>query len=641
MTSEPVCRRAAPALIALALAIGTWPSPARGAAVVTTAFGANDIVIYPTPNAGLPNPAAIPVSGLPADAHPQGVSCFQPDTCLVSDNGNFRIFVVRVSTASVVDTIDTHSALYAGGGTLAVNPQHTFALALDPFFASGQVTVIAAPFTSSATITRVFINGVLNGGTQSIVFAPSGRAFVCTGTSIAVIDPPYSALAFTMALPAQSGCSELAITSDGGVLLAPSAHQVNIFTAPFTAGSTAAVLPLPQADFLAGAAVTSDGTKALVVDQNGDALWAISAPFSAASPVEKIALPPLFPTLRQIAISPDDELAIVTGSGGASPRAAFVRRPFTSAGATAFDVFIEGGIGIGGASFLGPAGPPGPPSTPCGPVSVAGAVELAALDLQIPAANGTVPLVAAVLPSSRSVRVGCPATAFVTVINDGEETATGVGISPATPVPADFLYQTTNPATNALTGTPNTPVNIGAGQAQTFVIALTPRSATNPTDVAFNFGGANTAPVPTLVGVNTLLLSSSLSDVPDIVALAATQNNNGIVDVPAASNAGAFAVATVNVGLGASITVSADTGGVALPLAVFVCQTNAQGGCLADPAPSVTAFIDGSATPTFAFFAVAQGPIAFDPAANRIFARFKDAGGVTRGATSVAVRTTP
>jgi hypothetical protein len=54
-------------------------------------------------------------------------------------------------------------------------------------------------------------------------------------------------------------------------------------------------------------------------------------------------------------------------------------------------------------------------------------------------------LMAAVLPSSRSVQVGTPATAFATIINAGQETAIGCGISPLTSIPTTFTYQTTNP----------------------------------------------------------------------------------------------------------------------------------------------------------------------------------------------------
>ena len=86
-----------------------------------------------------------------------------------------------------------------------------------------------------------------------------------------------------------------------------------------------------------------------------------------------------------------------------------------------------------------------------------------------------------------------------------------------------------------MTGTPNTPADIPAGQAQTYVIALTPTAPFGPTDVAFAFAGTNTAPVATLVGINTLLLSASATPVPDIVALAATLNNDGIVNIPGAA----------------------------------------------------------------------------------------------------------
>jgi hypothetical protein len=247
-------------------------------------------------------------------------------------------------------------------------------------------------------------------------------------------------------------------------------------------------------------------------------------------------------------------------------------------------------------------------------------------------------LAAAVLPTSRSVQVGTTATAFVTIVNAGCATAKGVGVALATFIDATFSYQTTDPVTNAPVGAPNTPVDIPAGGSQTFVIAIRPNSAFSPIDVTFTFAGSNTAPVPVLVGVNTLLLSASDTPVPDIVALMATLNGDGIVDIPGANGTGVCAVATVNVGAGGSITVSANTGAAALPVTPFVCQTDAAGACLAPPATSLTLQIDPGATPTFGVFVAGTGGIVpFDPAVNRVFVIFRDGNGITRGATSGAL----
>jgi hypothetical protein len=256
--------------------------------------------------------------------------------------------------------------------------------------------------------------------------------------------------------------------------------------------------------------------------------------------------------------------------------------------------------------------------------------------------TANLPLAASLLPSSRSVQVGTPATALATIINAGTQTAIGVCIWPITSIPAEFSFQTTNPQTNQVTGTPKTATTIPAGQAQTFVIVGTPTAPFPPTDVAFNFAGSNTLPAGELVGVNTLLLTASFVPVPDIVALAATPTNDGIVNIPGPNGNAAFAVATVNVGASSRITVTADTGGVNVPVILFVCQTNpANGQCVTPPGPAVgvTVPINNNATPTFGVFVTGPGVVPFNPAANRVFVRFRDDGGVIRGSTSVAVRT--
>jgi hypothetical protein len=249
-------------------------------------------------------------------------------------------------------------------------------------------------------------------------------------------------------------------------------------------------------------------------------------------------------------------------------------------------------------------------------------------------------LAAAVLPTSRSVQVGNTATAFGTIINAGSATATDCGIAPLASVQADFSYQTTDPATNALVGTANTPVDIVPGGFQSYVFAFSPTAAFDTTDVQLTFDCFNTNPAPVTVGLNTLLLSASSTPVSDIVALSATPTGDGIVDLPGSSGANAFAVATVNVGSQDMITASADTGSAALPVTLSICESvPATGECLAPPVSSVTTAINAGATPTFSIFVAGAGSVPFDPANNRVFVRFRDSGDITRGSTSVAVRT--
>jgi hypothetical protein len=261
-----------------------------------------------------------------------------------------------------------------------------------------------------------------------------------------------------------------------------------------------------------------------------------------------------------------------------------------------------------------------------------------------PCAALSPPVTAAVLPSSRSVAVGTPATAFATIINPNGTTARSCGIALLSNIDATLSYQTTDPNTNQVTGTPDTPVDIPPGGKQTYVIAVTPTDNFNDTDVQFGFNCAGVAPAQIITGVNTLLLVAFNAPPlrPDIVALAAS--DGGIVNVPGPTGSGVFAVATINLGGDGTITATADTGGVQLPVVPLICETDPITSVCRDlPSTSVRRGFGPGQTPTFGIFVVGVGgTVPFDPAVNRIFVRFKQGNPgseVTRGSTSVAVRT--
>ena len=265
------------------------------------------------------------------------------------------------------------------------------------------------------------------------------------------------------------------------------------------------------------------------------------------------------------------------------------------------------------------------------------------------AAPSPTSLVAAVLPNSRAVQVGTPATVSATVINAGGAPASQVGIALASAVPASFGYWLldTSVAPPQLIGLPNTPVNIPACvppapcPQKDFLLFMTPTSAFGPTELSLTFAGINTPQVTTLVGINTLLLLASATPTPDMVALAATAPNDGIARISGVMGTGFFVVATTNLGVGDTITVSADTGAAAVPVDVLICQTDpGTGGCLSTPTPTATMFVAAGAQPTFASFVRALGgAVPLDPAANRVFARFRRSDGLIAGGTSVAVMT--
>ncbi len=268
----------------------------------------------------------------------------------------------------------------------------------------------------------------------------------------------------------------------------------------------------------------------------------------------------------------------------------------------------------------------------CGPFSVVDTGQLAS-QVNPPA------IFASLLPASRSVQVGQIASAFVSLVNFGDLSAEGCSIAPLGGLPVNFSFQFTNPGDNSL-GPIGLPASIAAKGSQTFLITLTPTGAFNPTQVQFNFDCTNTDPALQQPGVNTMLLASSTTPVPDVVMLAATSRQDGIVNLPGTLGTSVFAVATINVGAAGAVTLAPSSGSPALPITLAICETNpATGACIGPAGPAVATTVGAGAASTFAIFATGRNNVAFDPANNRITVSVLDTGNAIRGQTSVAVST--
>ncbi len=257
-------------------------------------------------------------------------------------------------------------------------------------------------------------------------------------------------------------------------------------------------------------------------------------------------------------------------------------------------------------------------------------------------------LLSALLPGGRSVEVGTVATVFATILNTSPNALANckIVLPSSAPTGETLTYQTTNSANNQPNSGSNPLVTIpgataaGAG-SQSFLLAFNGTSAALDPSQPLLFVCDGTTYAPIFVGLNTIDLQFSGTPVPDVIAESATATNNGIVTVPLTkAEEGAFAVATTNVGVDSTITVTADTGNATLPLGTLICETvTGTGQCMAPPAPSVTLDFAANATPTFSIFIGASAPIPLLPATNRIYVRFEDGSGVSHGSTSVAVET--
>lgn len=250
---------------------------------------------------------------------------------------------------------------------------------------------------------------------------------------------------------------------------------------------------------------------------------------------------------------------------------------------------------------------------------------------------GTPIILPAILPYTRSGRIGTAVTAFGIILNAGTAKATACHLELPAGIPATFAYQTVD-QNNHLIGTPNTPVDIPANGQQGFVFGITATQQINSLEIPIVFTCSNTGAAQSINGVNTFIMSASATPTPDLIAQGLTPTLDSVVHIPGPTGTEIIAAASLDIGAAGVVNITVDDMGHNLPLSIKMCVTNASG-CTTGLGDSIRATFTPNTQLTFTIFVTAHGNIPFDPANSRLYIRLTDDAGVTRGATAVAVRT--
>jgi len=261
------------------------------------------------------------------------------------------------------------------------------------------------------------------------------------------------------------------------------------------------------------------------------------------------------------------------------------------------------------------------------------------------AAPAAAQLVASVLPSARTVTVVTGtrsyATAFATVINTASTPATNC--TAVLPGEGDIGldFQTTDAATNALTGTYNAPFTIAPGGSQSLLLSFrASRSARSNASPVITCAGGVTS--PSIEGLSTISLNFTTTPSADLIPIAiALPDLDGVVRLQTPDGLGLMVAAAVNIGpdttlrvrpVGRMRTASGFEAGL------LVCETSPSGSCLAPPAPWLSLSFVKDQPRTFNVFVLGYDTagVPFDPGANRVRLEFTTTSGTLVGLTSVA-----
>ncbi len=564
------------------LAVCLWPASALAQSIYVTS--ASTVSVVDTTTNTVTAKITEPVDGEGIGVTPDGTKVF-----VAQDVASGTVTVIDPATERVVRSIVVGEA----PRMVAVTPDGRKAYVPNSLGA-GTISVID---TASETVTKTISD---NGFASGIAISPDGtRAYVANelAGTVSVIDTGTDTIVDTITIGASTAPIGVVTSNDGGTLYVSEFKNavavVDVATGAVRKTITVGNISSPYAFSLA---IAPNGKRLYIANERDGTVSAIDTASNTVVATIPVGINPV-----GIAVTPDSSRAYVANL--TSGTLSVIDTASNSVTGSITIGFQPNGIAIGKT----------PPS----------------------------PLVAAVLPGSRSVQVNSPATIFATMLNSGSTALSNCRISAPSNAPfsLSLAYQTTDPTTNAATGLANHPVTIPANGAQTFLLTFSDHFADFASALALLYSCDGAPPAPSTPGVNMPDILFSSTPISDIIALGATPSGDGILNVPVGGSA-AFAVATADVGVSGSLTASVDTGSASLPVSATLCQTNPSNAqCLSPPAASAVVNFTAGSTPTFSVFVNATGSIAFAPGTARIFLRFKDSGGTSHGSTSAAIRT--
>lgn len=244
----------------------------------------------------------------------------------------------------------------------------------------------------------------------------------------------------------------------------------------------------------------------------------------------------------------------------------------------------------------------------------------------------------AVLPNSRTVLFGRPGTAFMTLINPARfPAARNCRIGFTTFFGGHFEYRLTD-SNNAPYGDPNPVFDLEPGASQSFVLSFTASSPSSQ-EPPFTYLCDNVVPREDPRGADQFVLRTSAAPEPDIIAIAITPTQDGVINVPKRSVFRAFSVAAMNIGAAIEeVPVRLEQ----FSLHMEVCETNPQTGeCISARTPYLNTSFAQNQVRTFSVFVRGDDiDVPFTPATFRARIFFGANSIDVYGGTSVAIRLT-